>query len=167
MEKELIFQILGIDKLNDERALKTAYMEKLKMTNPEDDPEGFRRLREAYEKALELLHNTETVSEETQKTEIDLWIEKMDAVYQNFRTRGDLESWKELLADDLCVNLDTAIDARNAAINYLLSHFYLPREVWQCLDEEFEFVNDYEQLKERFPADFLDYVKYYLENQFS
>ena len=39
MEKELIFQILGIDKLNDERAMKTAYMEKLKMTNPEDDPE--------------------------------------------------------------------------------------------------------------------------------
>ena len=42
MEKELIFQILGIDELSDERALKAAYMNKLKVTNPEDDPEGFR-----------------------------------------------------------------------------------------------------------------------------
>ena len=39
-------------------------------------------------------------------------------------------------------------------------------EIWQCLDKEFEFVSDYEQLKEHFPADFLDYVKYYLENQY-
>ena len=166
MEKELIFQILGIDELSDERALKAAYMNKLKVTNPEDDPEGFRRLREAYEKAVELLRNAEEETEETEKTDIDLWIDKMDAVYQNFRTRGDVEAWKELLSDELCDNLDTSLDARNAAINYLLSHFYLPREIWQCLDKEFEFVADYDQLKEKFPADFLDYVKYYLENQY-
>lgn len=166
MEKELIFQILEINELKDERALKAAYMNKLKVTNPEDDPEGFRRLREAYEKAVELLRNAEEETEDTEKTDIDLWIDKMDAVYQNFRIRGDVEAWKELLSDELCDNLDTSLDARNAAINYLLSHFYLPREIWQCLDKEFEFVADYDQLKEKFPADFLDYVKYYLENQY-
>ncbi len=166
MEKELIYQILGITELTDERALKAVYMEKLKNTNPEDDPEGFRRLREAYEKALELFRISEEGTEEVSKTEIDLWIDKMDAVYQNFKTRGDVGAWKELLSNDLCHNLDTSIDARNAAINYLLSHFYLPMEIWQCLDKEFEFVSDYEQLKERFPVDFLDYVKHYLENQY-
>ena len=163
MEKELIFQILGINELTDERALKAAYMSKLKVTNPEDDPEGFRRLREAYEKAVELLRSEE---KETEKTEIDLWIDKMDAVYQDFRTRGDVECWKELLSDDLCENLDTSIDARNAAIGYLLSHFYLPMEIWQCLDKAFDIVEDFEELKERFSPDFLNYVKHYTENEY-
>ncbi len=166
MEKELVFQILGINELNDERAIKTAYMQKLKETNPEDDPEGFRRLREAYEKAIELLHSEGEEEEEKEKTEFDRWIDRMDGVYQNFKTRGDVEAWKELLSDELCENLDTSLDARNAAIQYLLSHFYLPMEIWQCLDREFDLVADYEQLKERFPADFLDYVKYYTENPY-
>ena len=166
MEKELILQILGIDKLDDERALKAAYMEKLKTTNPEDNPEGFRRLREAYEQAVQILRSTEEENEETSKTEIDLWIDRMDVIYQDFRTRGDVERWKELLADELCENLDTSIDARNAAITYLLSHYFLPMEIWQCLNKEFEFVSDYEQLKEKFPADFLDYIKHYLENPY-
>ena len=55
MEKELIFHILEMDGLTDERAVKAAYRKKLKVTNPEDDPEGFRKLREAYEQALMLL----------------------------------------------------------------------------------------------------------------
>lgn len=166
MEKELIFQILGICDLADEGAVKSAYMQKLKVTNPEDDPEGFRRLREAYEKAMELLRTSENDVKDQQKGEIDLWIDKMDAVYQDFKTRGSVDAWKELLSDELCENLDTSIDARNAAIHYLLSHFYLPMEIWQCLDKEFDIVADYEQLKERFPADFLNYVKHYTQNQY-
>lgn len=166
MEKELIFQVLGINQINDERSLKAAYMEKLKVTNPEDDPEGFRRLREAYEKAVELLRNADAEKEDTPKTEIDLWIDKMDAVYQNFRTRGDVESWRKLLADELCENLDTSIDARNATIAYLLSHYCLPMEIWQCLDKEFDIVADFEELKERFSPDFLNYVKHYTENEY-
>ncbi len=165
MEKELILQILGIDELSDERAVKMAYMEKLKVTNPEDDAEGFRRLREAYEQAVELIRGSET-EEEQPKTEYAIWIEKMDAVYQNFRTRGDVECWKELLSDELCMNLDTSLDARNAALQYLLGHYYLPTEIWKCLDKEFDFMTDAEALKEQCPADFLDYIKYYLENPY-
>ena len=41
MELTEIFQILGIEQTKDERALKSAYRERLAVTNPEDDPEGF------------------------------------------------------------------------------------------------------------------------------
>ena len=42
MEKELVFHILEVKEVKDERAVKAAYMKKLRATNPEDDQEGFR-----------------------------------------------------------------------------------------------------------------------------
>ena len=48
MEKEMSFHILGIEETKDENAVKMAYRKLLKETNPEDDPEGFKRLRTAY-----------------------------------------------------------------------------------------------------------------------
>lgn len=164
MERELILHILELDELTDERTVKSAYMKKLKLTNPEDDPEGFRKLREAYEGAAELLRQAEEEEEEeTEKTEIDLWLEQIDAVYRDHRTRGRTDLWEELLRSEVCQGLDTSLDAREALFAWLLSHFYLPKEVWQCLNKELQFVEDYDSLKERYPADFLDYAIHYTQ----
>ena len=49
-----IFQILGIEFTVDEREIRNAYREKLAATNPEDDQEGFMRLRTAYEEGCRM-----------------------------------------------------------------------------------------------------------------
>ena len=52
MDKKLAFQILGLSETREEGIIRQGYLTLLKDTNPEDDPEGFKRLREAYEEAL-------------------------------------------------------------------------------------------------------------------
>jgi hypothetical protein len=47
-----MWQELGIPPSRDLRAIKLAYAARLKQVHPEDDPEGFQRLRAAYEWAL-------------------------------------------------------------------------------------------------------------------
>ena len=67
MEPIEVFQILGIEQTKDERALKNAYRDKLAVTNPEDDPEGFKRLRTAYEEACRYVRTPD--AEENEEAE--------------------------------------------------------------------------------------------------
>ncbi|MFZ5637707.1 MAG: J domain-containing protein [Pseudomonadota bacterium] len=47
------FRHLGLDRDADERAIKRAYATRLKITRPDEDPEGFQALNEAYRAALD------------------------------------------------------------------------------------------------------------------
>ncbi|WP_444932145.1 tetratricopeptide repeat protein [Microbulbifer sp. SSSA002] len=47
------WEIIGISPTVDKRAIKHAYASKLKKHRPDEDPEGFKQLRIAYEEALE------------------------------------------------------------------------------------------------------------------
>ncbi|CCJ81045.1 hypothetical protein BN134_1773 [Cronobacter dublinensis 1210] len=46
-------EILGLEPGADERAVKRAYAKRLKTCRPDEDPQGFQTLRDAYEEALE------------------------------------------------------------------------------------------------------------------
>jgi curved DNA-binding protein CbpA len=49
--------LLGLNDDADERAVKRQYAKLLKVTRPDDDPEAFQRLREAYERVLDWARN--------------------------------------------------------------------------------------------------------------
>lgn len=51
------WKVLDIPRDADEREIKKAYRVKLKQHHPEDDPEGFKQVRQAYEHALDYQKN--------------------------------------------------------------------------------------------------------------
>ncbi len=163
MERQMAFHVLELKETKDEPTIQEAYRGLLKQTNPEDDPEGFKRLREAYETALSWARMPEE-EEKGEKTDIEKWIDRGDAVYKNIYDRCRPEAWKDVLDDPICDDLDTSLQAREAMMAYLMDHIYLPNAVWKQFDKRFQIVEDRENLEQQFPKDFLNYVVYYIEN---
>lgn len=165
MERQMVFRILGIQETKDENIIRDAYRGILKNTNPEDDPEGFKKLREAYEGALQFAREPDGgQEEEKEKTEIDLWVEKADRIYRDILLRCSTEAWEKVLADPVCDDLDTSLEAREAFLVYLMDHIYLPHRIWQLVDQQFQIVEDRENILQKFPKDFLDYAVYYIQH---
>ena len=157
MDRVEVFQILGIEDTKDESAIKNAYRKKLTVTNPEDDPEGFKRLRTAYEEACRLAKEEE---KEIQKdtTPSGLWVERAAEIYGNIRTRQDSALWRELFADDCFLSLEEEENCRMKLLSFLMVHFRLPTHIWKLLDKKLGITSDKAALREHFPADFIRYI---------
>ena len=154
-----IFKILGIEPTKNEMEIKEAYLNKLSDTNPEDKPEEFMQLRKAYEEAIEYANQEdEEDKNEIDNTEIGLWMAKVREVYNNFRARNDINAWSELLKDDVCQNIETKTDARDALLEFFMQNYYLPSAVIRFLNEFFNFEEDIDELYESFPAEFIDNI---------
>lgn len=164
MEKELFFHILGVEETKEEEEIRKAYLEKLKGTNPEDDPEGFKRLRQAYEGALAFAGNEENSSGQAVGP-VDLWMEKVERLYRDLMDCQKPGLWEELFSDPVCEGLDTSLEARERLLDFLMENNCLPHKIWVLLDNVFWLLEDYEELSGEFPLNFLRLVRYYVENE--
>lgn len=168
MESGEIFSILGIEPTRDTQALKAAYRRLLVHVNPEDDPAGFQRLRQAYEEAVRLAEQPpegdQGEAQERDYSPMGLWIQRAEQIYASLSRRISLKEWQDFLRDDVCQALDTSTEARERLLVFLMSHFRLPHEVWELFDREFLIVEQKNQLLEKFPRDFMNYICFEIEN---
>ncbi len=160
MELREVFQVLGIEQTKDERSIKNAYRQKLAVTNPEDNPEGFKRLRSAYEQACAY---TKTQDEEPEQEEEDLspsgiWAAKARALYSDINSRQNVGKWKELFEEDTFLSLEDEENCRRKLLIFIMDHYRLPGAVWKLLDEKMSVTKDAAKLREYFPADFIRYI---------
>ncbi|MDR1069510.1 MAG: tetratricopeptide repeat protein [Gracilibacteraceae bacterium] len=150
-----IWKILGIERTKDEDAVKQAYRRRLPSHNPEDDQEGFLRLREAYEQALTYCRETAAAAAVTPDDEV---VAALEEIYADFPQRINAEDWRQALSADVCQRLDTQQEIGEKLLAFLMDHNNLPHSVWKFLSEFFCWGERQELLKEKFPPNYIDYV---------
>lgn len=167
MDMKEIFRILNIEETKDEKKILAAYRSLLKETNPEDNPTGFQRLREAYEAAISFARSSDKREEEdtVEKTEVDYWIDEFDEIYNNLYLRRDEKVWRERFKHPLCEGLDTFYEVREKLLAYFMNHSNLPHKIWLLCDEVFQIRQDIGDLLEVFPGDYIQFVLDRLEHE--
>lgn len=153
-----IWFVLGIEQTKDLERIRDAYREKLMRVNPEDDPEGFKELREAFEEATRLAKQEDEEQEGFDDTPVGRWMQRVHDTYQDYAMRIDGERWDELLADDVCFGLDTKEEAEEELLRYLSEHHLLPHVIWHRIEAAFDIEAREDELTEHFPKDFLEYI---------
>lgn len=154
------WEILGIQATNDEDEIRRAYMMELTKHHPEDDPEGFAKLRNAYEEVLrELSKAEEENTQEEEDTPVSRWIARVSECYEDYPSRINEEAWKTLLEDEVCYQLEAAEEASEKLLVYLMDHFRLPREIWQLFEQVFHWTDHVDDLYRMFPTDFVNFMR--------
>ena len=150
----MFWDILGIAPTKDRKEITNAYRSKLVDTNPEDKPEEFKALREAYQAALEYAED-DVVKE---KSPVDEWADRLAENYRVLSKRIDVEAWKKLFDEDVCRTIDTKGEVEDRLLRFLMEKYNLPHRIWVYLIEEFGWLDRGEELAGKYPPDFVDYL---------
>ncbi|MDP4178775.1 MAG: tetratricopeptide repeat protein [Bacillota bacterium] len=150
------FEFLGIEPTKDAKVIRNAYSKLLTKFSPENDPEGFQKLRDFYEQAIKYSKE----KEEKSLSPIDSFMEDFKAIYNCYEKRLDLESWKAILDRDICCNIDSSKEVSYKILEFLMNDYNITYEVWNLFDSYFSWTSKKERLYESFAKNFIDFVMY-------
>ncbi|MBQ9610421.1 MAG: tetratricopeptide repeat protein [Lachnospiraceae bacterium] len=161
-----MWEILGIEQTKDKDLIKKAYRDKLVNTNPEDDQEGFMKLREAYEEALRYSDTDSDYDDSYEEDEGGIYCpeelkklhSELKELYKDFNKRIDEKIWTDFLNEDEFIMLDTSTQALELLIAFLMEHFLLPSKIWRLIIDTFYIKDRRRELIDKFPEDFISYI---------
>lgn len=141
-----IWEVLGISADADRDTVRRAYARKLRVTQPEDDPEGFKHLREAYEIALRHIeHVARWEAEEPAEESSPVWAEP---AYEPVAADADRPLKDDFAASDFnpgapeageVASLLAARDAERAQLHAAMRTLdQALRGTWRASDPELE-----------------------------
>ncbi len=165
MKSSVIWSVLGISETKDMAVIKNAYREKLVCVNPEENQEGFMKLRTAYEEAIHFAKEQAKPKIMEEISPIDSWMNEVKDIYFSINKRRNKEYWKDILRKDICINLDSSDAARDALLEFLMENYRLPQEIWELLNERFKFIEYKNELDEKYPSNFIKFVMDSIENE--
>ena len=84
--------------------------------------------------------------------------EKIHNLYSDFAKRINISNWEALINEELRMNLATVSEISEQMLEFLLKLNNLPIEVWQFLDQTFEWTFNQEELKGSYPPAFIDFI---------
>lgn len=161
------WEFLGITPTTDENMIKRAYLAKLPLHHPEEDPEGFKQLREAMEDALNAARAMQREQESGQETtagpmmgseDVRLFLRAAEELYRDFGRRIQPNQWEGLLSLPVCRDLESQKEVSMAFLGFLMDHFHLPHSCYQVFDQTFGWMEDENELYQHFPEGFIRYL---------
>lgn len=165
------FAVLHIERTKDEDIIRAAYRRLLVDVNPEDDPEGFKRLRSAYETALEyaasadedgIIRSGKMLQPDTPEGE---FFREFSDIYDSIHRRTDPDEWRRLLSFPVLESLDEGDRVKWNLFSRLSDQFRLPCRIWQLLDDAFSIRDNRKEFEEHLPREFVDYMIYKIEDK--
>ncbi|HFK1517512.1 TPA: tetratricopeptide repeat protein [Bacillus cereus] len=162
-----IWNTLEIEPTDDISVIKKAYAKLLKIHHPEDDPEGYQRLREAFDEAVKSAKNmknklsiqidemnasdrelvfspwTDSDAEIATTTiaehPVYTFMESVEMLYDNFFARIEQGNWEEILRSDVIWDVQYAAALQDQLIEFFLYHYHFPHSIWELIDQVFRF----------------------------
>lgn len=136
-----IWQRLGIKETDDLAAIKRAYHIKLRDCHPEDDPEGFRLLREAYEEASRprpAMKDSTKLPVELVRSATAPELTNLLALLGDASRRFVSDEWDKWLASLQSLSLVQQSQLSDEVLQHIFEWQWLPspliERLWQALD---------------------------------